>query len=76
MLATPGSLRQFAAKARSEAQDYRQWAHTATDPVRKRRYEQWADDRDEHADFYLQRAEQGEISVEYSVINTYAEAAE
>jgi hypothetical protein len=68
MIATPGALRQFAAKARSEAQDYRQWAHTATDPHRKRRYEAWADDRDECADWYQQRAERGEITVEYSVI--------
>lgn len=75
-MATPGQLRQFAAKARSEAQDYRQWAHTATDPHRKRRYEQWADDREEHANWYLNRAERGEITVEYSTIQPYAEAAE
>lgn len=69
MLATPGAMRQFAAKARSEAQDYRQWAHTTSDPIRKRRYERWADDRDECAAWYLSRAGRGEIEVEYSNID-------
>lgn len=74
-MTTPGKMRQFAAKARSEAQDYRQWAHMATDPHRKRRYEQLADDRDEHADWYLGRAERNEITVEFCHIE-HREAAE
>lgn len=74
-MTTPGMLRQFAAQARHDASDYRRWAHETTDPHKKRRYERWADAREEYADWYEDRACQGEITTDYHV-NTFAEAAE
>lgn len=76
MKPTPGQLRQFAAQARHDAIDYRRWAHEASDPVRKRQYERTADSREEHAEYYVDLASRGEITVEYSRVEPIREAAE
>lgn len=75
MKPTPGQLRQFAAQARHDATEYRRWAHEATDAALKRHYERSADSREEHADYYVELAGRGEITVEYQIIK-YQEAAE
>lgn len=76
MIATPGSLRQFATQARHDARDYRHWAHETTDPIKKRRYEQWAEDREDSATWYESVASRGEIVVEYQDVTRFQEAAE
>jgi hypothetical protein len=73
---TPGVLRQCAAQARRDAVDYRRWAHETADPVKKRLYERWADDREDSAVWYENYASRGEIVVEYTRIEPMREAAE
>jgi hypothetical protein len=75
-MTTPGELRQFAAVARRDVTDYRQWAHEETDPAKKRKYERWAEDREETADWYESVAARGEITVEYEILEPLMEAAE
>jgi hypothetical protein len=75
-MTTPGMLRQFSAQARRDSVDYRHWAHETTDPVRKRYFERCADNREDDAAYYADLAGRGEITVEYTRIEPYKEAAE
>lgn len=70
-MTTPGQFRQFATKALHEASGYREWAHAAHDPERKRYFLRCAEGREDHAEWYLSCASRGEIEVE-----SFKEAAE
>lgn len=76
MTPTPGQWRHHESVARRDAVELRQWAHETNDPHKKRRYEEWADTRDEYADWYSQMASRGEIEVEYQILEPMREAAE
>lgn len=75
MRPTPGQLREFARKARHEAQDLRRMSSETTIHHWKEKWLRDADQREEYADWYDQRAGRGEITVEYSTIE-HREAAE
>lgn len=76
MLATPGTLRQFAAQADKDIADYQQWAHSATDPQMKRYYLRCAENREDDARWYREVASRGEIEVEFTEMTSFKEAAE
>jgi hypothetical protein len=75
-MTTPGQLRMYEAQARRDSVDYRQWAHEATDPARKRYFERCAENREDDATYYADLAGRGEITVDYVDLTHYAEAAE
>jgi len=53
---SPADYRAYADTAFEDAQEYRDMAEIATDPVKRARYLRWADNREDDGCFYLDRA--------------------
>jgi hypothetical protein len=54
---SPAEYRTYADTAFEDAQEYRDMAEIAADPVKRARYLRWADNREDDGCFYLDRAE-------------------